>query len=193
MAADHQAEVPREGAHKVHQGRAEVGGPREHQALGAEEGEGKGMSRPDRAPRGLAPNAGAQVSATSWPHCLEPLCGLREASAHWTSSFRPGPKGGFRALADFVVAATLGLLCPSCSGHQKLHLANPPFYSAPWCCCPAWHGGGRIKREWEGPSRTSSLCHHLGGWVAQPLSLEAAQGHGQGPLPDSDKMGHSAV
>ena len=41
MAADHQAEVPGEGAHKVHEGRAEVGGPREHQALGAEEGRGK--------------------------------------------------------------------------------------------------------------------------------------------------------
>lgn len=41
MAADHQAEVPGEGAHKVDEGRAEVGGPREHQALGAEEGKGK--------------------------------------------------------------------------------------------------------------------------------------------------------
>lgn len=42
MATDHQAEVPGEGAHKVYQGWAEVGGSCEHQALGAEEGKEKG-------------------------------------------------------------------------------------------------------------------------------------------------------
>lgn len=30
VATDHQAEIPGEGAHKVNQGGAEVGGPREH-------------------------------------------------------------------------------------------------------------------------------------------------------------------
>lgn len=52
VATDHQAEVPGEGAHKVNQGRAEVGGPREHQALGAEEGKGKGHEPSGQSPQG---------------------------------------------------------------------------------------------------------------------------------------------
>lgn len=52
VATDHQAEVPGEGAHKVHQGWAEVGGPCEHQALGAEEGKGEGHEPSGRSLRG---------------------------------------------------------------------------------------------------------------------------------------------
>lgn len=49
MATDHQAQVLGEGAHEVYQGWAEVGGAREHQALGAEEGSEKGKSLQERA------------------------------------------------------------------------------------------------------------------------------------------------
>lgn len=68
VAADHQAEIPGEGAHKVHQGRAEVGGPREHQALGAEEGKGKGCE-----PSGQSWGSGCQIQVPLEFHHLPGL------------------------------------------------------------------------------------------------------------------------
>ena len=68
VAADHQAEIPGEGAHKVHQGRPEVGGPREHQALGAEEGKGKGCG-----PSGQSWGSGCQIQVPPEFHHLPGL------------------------------------------------------------------------------------------------------------------------
>lgn len=81
MATDHEAQVLGEGAHEVHEGRAEVGGTCEHQALGTGEGKGReeGVSQRGRVggPRML--KADAPTGLLSHPEAQD---GLGQNPAH---------------------------------------------------------------------------------------------------------------
>lgn len=115
VATDHQAEVPGEGAHKVHQGRAEVGGPCEHQALGAEEGKGKELL-------GQSWGCGCQIEL------LQALPQLQDSPPRQ----RNHPVV-LLSVTPFQLslwpATTLGVPCPSCSNHHRLPWGEPPS-----CC-----------------------------------------------------------